>query len=649
MSKILIFTLVFFPIAASFLVFPLRRRDRRYRDLWVRIVPFAMLACAALLCLIPASTAYIPDICGLGLHFASGSLRTLLAAVTAFLWAMTSLPCQAYFHGTEQCNRFYLFYLMTLGALMGVFLAADLLTLFLFFEIMSFTSYVWVAWPETPKAIRAGDTYLAIAVFGGMVLLVGLLLLHWLLGTLQFNAMAAAAGELPAEQHGLLLLAGFCCLTGFGAKAGMFPLHIWLPKAHPVAPAPASALLSGILTKSGVFGILVISRYVLWADADWNAVILTLGTLTMVLGAVLALFSIDLKRTLACSSMSQIGFILLGVAMQGYLGEENALAAWGTVLHMLNHGLIKLVLFIAAGVVYLGCHHALDLNDVRGFGRNKPALKIVFLIGAASIAGVPGFSGYLSKTLLHESIVEYLHVLEETGGATGAFHAVEWLFLISGGLTAAYMAKLFVCIFVEPRPTGAHPAGQDYMSRPTAAALCSGAAVLFVLGVTPWLTMEPLGRFAGSFLRAGVGERVHYFAWTNLSGALISLAIGAAIYVLVVRTALCRRKGDAITYLDLWPEKLDLEELLYRPVLRVLSFTGALCARIAASVGDLFVLLGEKLLFTRAPGVFEPKETENFGAYGKKPRRILVTEAFSFDLLLAGAGLTAILLYILLK
>ena len=188
--------------------------------------------------------------------------------------------------------------------------------------------------------------------------------------------MAEAVSALPAEKRGSLYVAGGCALVGFGAKAGMFPLHIWLPKAHPVAPAPASALLSGILTKSGVFGVLILCRYLFWTELPWNTVVLALGVVTMVLGAVLALFSVDLKRTLACSSMSQIGFILVGTAMQGFLNGENALAAWGTVLHMLNHSLIKLVLFVAAGVVYLGTH-SLNLNDIRGWGRNKPVLKVL--------------------------------------------------------------------------------------------------------------------------------------------------------------------------------------------------------------------------------------------------------------------------------
>ena len=134
------------------------------------------------------------------------------------------------------------------------------------------------------------------------------------------------------------MISGILVLTGFAAKAGMFPLHIWLPEAHPAAPAPASALLSCILTKSGVFGVIMLSCGMFLHNADWGMMILILGVITMVLGAVLAVFSINLKRTLACSSLSQIGFITVAIGMQCLLGEHNTLAAQGTMLHILNHG-----------------------------------------------------------------------------------------------------------------------------------------------------------------------------------------------------------------------------------------------------------------------------------------------------------------------
>lgn len=648
MGQFLLLFLVLFPILTAAAVFPLRRRDRRYRDIYIRAVPIAELCGTILLLFSAQASLSLPGVCGLGLSFADGSLRALLALVSALLWVGTALASPEYFAAAEHGNRFYFFWLFTLGALMGVFLAADLFTLFVFFEIMSFTSYVWVAQNETAEAIRAGETYLAVAVIGGMTLLAGLFLLQQLLGTLEIDALAAAVAALPTEKLGQLYVAGGCCLLGFGAKAGMFPLHIWLPKAHPVAPAPASALLSGILTKSGIFGILILSRNLFWSDLPWNSVVLAAGVVTMVLGAVLALFSIDLKRTLACSSMSQIGFILLGVAMQGYLYGENALAAWGTVLHMLNHSLIKLLLFVAAGIIYLGAH-SLNLNDIRGWGRNKPWLKFTFFAGACSLAGVPGFSGYVSKTLLHESLVEYLHLLETAGASTGAFRAVEGLFLLSGGLTAAYMAKVFLCIFVAPRATGQRPAVREYMSSGTMLTLFFAAVALLGLGLLPGQTMEPIAVWAAEFLHADLlGHGVAYFSWVNLQGAVISLGIGAAVYLLMCQGLLMRWTGAETVYLERWPAKWDLEERVYRPLLKGLGFFGALCARIAASAGDWLLFVGEHILFAKAPGIFVPKRNENFGAYGRKPRRFLVGETFSFDLLLAGGGLTAMLLYILL-
>lgn len=593
----LIFPIVF-PILAAFAVYPLRRESRALRDLWVRVVPFAVLVCAVLGIFFPEKLMF-PGVCGIGLSFASGSLHSLLTVTAAFLWSMTALTCQEYFEKMEHTNRFYVFYLLSLGAVIGIFLAGDLGTLFVFFEVMSFTSWTWVVWPESDKALKAGRTYLSVAVFGGMVLLIGLLLIFHLLGTLDFSGLSAAVAVLDGSGRRKVLLAAFCCLTGFGAKAGAFPLHIWLPKAHPVAPAPASALLSGILTKTGIFGVLIIARYLTPWSAAWNGTVLAIGTITMVWGAVLALFSVDLKRTLACSSMSQIGFILIGVAMQGYLGVHNTAAAWGAVLHMLNHSLIKLVLFICAGVVYLGCRHKLNFNDVRGFGKGHPWLGGAFLIAAASIAGVPGFSGYVSKTLLHESIVEYLHILAASGAPTGIFRVVEWLFLLSGGLTLAYMLRLFVCLFLDPRPAGAPPVLREYMSPATRIAMSASTAVLAVLGIFPGLVMEPIAQWAGEFLRAGAGAHVHYFVWGNLKGFLLSLLFGVGIYVLFAGKFLRRGAGEHVFYPDLWPEKLDLETLVYLPVIRWMCTVGMFFARAAAGVGTSIVSIGEKLLFSR--------------------------------------------------
>lgn len=580
----MLYGLIFFPMVMSLPVWLIGKKHNKLRNILAAAVTLIELAMAVSLLWLPDLSAQIGGVAGLEIRLETDGFRKVYLIVIAFLWSMTMLLGNEYFSHYKTCNRYYFFNLMTLGATMGVFLAADLFTALIFFEVMSFTSYTWVIQEETEAAVRAANTYLAVAVIGGLVALMGLFLLENQLHTTVISELYEAAKGCP--EKGCLYLAGACILFGFGAKAGMFPLHIWLPKAHPVAPAPASALLSGLLTKSGIFGILAITCNLFRNDPAWGGVILGLGLMTMFLGALLALFSIDLKRTLACSSVSQIGFILTGIGMMGLLGAENALAARGTLLHMLNHSLFKLVLFLAAGVVYMNLHK-LDLNEIRGFGRNKPFLMIPFLLGAAGIGGVPLLNGYVSKTLLHESIVEYIEILEETGGSAVFLHAAEWIFLISGGITVAYMTKLFVAVFIEKHPDrqAEFDAKNPYMNPVSTAALLLSAAAIPALGLTAGTSMNAIGDHGTDFFHAGFLEHsVHYLSWENLKGGLISIAIGFALYFGFVRPVLIRKKDGIRAYVNLWPAWLDLEELLYRPLL--LNWLPNLLGPVAALFGE---------------------------------------------------------------
>ena len=236
--------LVFFPMIAAVLSYLIGRVSKGARDF------FMMLSCGVTLAAVvhflfgvlggQEYTAAIPGFCGFGLSFRLDGFRVLYALIGGVMWLMTSMLSKQYFaHHYHNRNRYYFFFLMTLGATLGVFLSDDLYTTFIFFEIMSFTSYTWVAHDETPGAMRAAETYLAVAIIGGMVMLVGLFILYLTLGTLAISELHHAAEA--CENTGALWAASLCILCGFGAKAGMFPLHIWLPKAHPVAPAPASA------------------------------------------------------------------------------------------------------------------------------------------------------------------------------------------------------------------------------------------------------------------------------------------------------------------------------------------------------------------------------------------------------------------------
>ena len=669
--------IVFLPFVMAAGAYPLGRKHEKIRDLLVPAFAGIELLLCCLLFGRQGSGTEITGVLSMGLSFTVDGFRTVYALITAFMWFMTSVFSREYFaHEREGLARYYVFWLMTLGATEGVMLSADLMTTFVFFEILSFTSFTWVLHEQTRAAIRAGYTYLFIAVIGGLLLLMGLLLLYSAAGTLTFSELPAAmeriladpssggasaaaltnassagafAAPLPnAASPGRLLAAGILILLGFGAKAGMFPLHVWLPKAHPVAPSPGSAILSGVLTKVGIFGILMTSAEAFPAHPMLGAVIYVLGLVTMFLGALLALFSVNLKRTLACSSMSQVGFILTGLgsfvlqgavaaahegaellsgageavrealaggaaalsgagasgtlsALTGEIGEGRVLASSGLMLHMVNHSLLKLALFMIAGVVVMNLHK-LNLNEIRGWGRKKPLLKLAFALGGLGISGVPLFNGYISKTMLHEGIVMLIEESEAAGigaFAACALAASEWIFLISGGLTFAYMMKLFFCIFVEknadpavqavydggsaadaaskdcvfasgsqrPPKTSETRAAADgnaacrrrpYMNAASAFAILGSAIFMVILGQPAVMT------HLAAFM-TGNPEILEFHAFTpgNLKGGFISLGIGAAVYLLIVRLWLMR-KG---VYLDRWPKGLDLEERVYRPLL----------------------------------------------------------------------------------
>lgn len=699
-TDIIIEAAVFLPMAAAVIGYLIGRSHKEARNLFANIITgVTFILCSILLLQMLRGAAVgtivtIPYVCGMGIHFTLDGFRALYGTIAAFMWFMTTLFSKEYFGHYRNRNRYYLFLLLTLGATEGVFFSADFYTTFLFFEIMSFTSYVWVIHDEKPESLRAGGTYLAVAVIGGLIMLMGIFLLYDMTGTL-FFADLAELSSFSAGNASQLWAAGLCLLFGFGAKAGAFPLHIWLPKAHPVAPAPASALLSGILTKAGMYGILILTSYLFFGSAAWGTVILILGVFTMVIGALLALFSIDLKRTLACSSVSQIGFILVGVGMSGLLSPKNAMALRGSLLHMVNHSLIKLVLFMAAGVIFMNVHK-LDLNDVRGFGHKKPLLNYIFLMGAFGISGVPLFNGYVSKTLIHESIVEYRHLV--TAAVLPAsfdlslMSAIEWIFLLSGGLTAAYMTKLYICLFIEKNTDSTVQKKFDdlkgkYMNRTSALALTVSATLLPIAGLLPSIVMDGIADIGQDFLRAENMEKIAYFSVDNLKGALISLVFGALFYGLIVRPLLMKKKehSEEKYYINQWPAWLDLENLIYRPVLlQILPFAFGLICRVLDSLVDTVVVIlrktvyrDEKLPHERMEGTFLThlcacialffQWTGNLTIHRKKPRNkdyehrlalfqeewsensMMISRSMSFGLLLFCVGLILTVAYLFIK
>ena len=558
----LILLLLFLPLIGAAVLPLCGRKSLRLREGGMVCFPLLCLALAFALTLDAwreqETALALPGLCGLGLRFRADAFRALYALIACFMWACAGLFSTEYFaHHRQNGGRYVCFTMLTLLGVLGVFLSDDLYTAFVFFEIMSIASYPWVAHEQTEGALRAAGTYLGVSVACGMVTLMGMFLCWWETGSLLFADLRARGGDPALTLPAALMLVGYC------AKAGLVPLHIWLPKAHPVAPAPASALLSGMLTKTGLFGVIAIGMNILGENAVFGGILLALGLATMTLGAVLAVFSVNLKRTLACSSLSQIGYITVGLACAVLLGHHGGLAASGAVGHMINHSLLKLCLFLCAGAVYMNAH-TLDLNALRGFGRGKLLLHAAFLLGALGLAGVPGLNGYASKTMIHEALAE----LAAENPGFSVYRLCEWVFLFAAGLTTAYMLKLYICLFWQKNPDAERRRAYDalngkYMTKRSAFALILAALPLPVLGLLPEKTLLGLTVKCAPFLQRTGVTSLPFFAGSNLLGGGISLLIGVLVYLFFVRTVLWKRDGG---YRDIWPRWLDLEEAFYRPV-----------------------------------------------------------------------------------
>ena len=571
----LLLVLILLPIVGAFIAYK-----------WEKTASLFLLAELALVVLLTFSAPLSLDLSGVfisGLHLRLEGFQAVYALLACAAWFLSGLFSKEYDRQMHNRGRYYAFMLLTLAGTVGVFLSTHLMTTWICFEFMFFSSYVLVAQEEDESALKAAGSYMTYGIIGGLAILMGLWLLYRHTGTLEIASLAAAC---KSVSFGELLPAGLCMVAGFGTKACMFPLHTWLPAAYTSAPAPASALLSGVIAKTGIYGIAVVTVHIFSAEAShviWGNILLVFSVCTMVIGGLLALFSVNLKRILACSSMSQMGFVIFGLACTSLLGEHGAMAASGAVLHMINHTLFKQVLFTLAGIVMLRTGSLL-LNDIRGFGKGKPLLLIAYLCAALGIGGVPLLSGYVSKTLLHESLVHYMHSAPSMWYSTA-----EWLFLFSGGLTVAYMIKLFVVLFVDrPAPGAAYASAQKpYMTRATAFALLAPAVLLPLMGMLPHQTMDRISNLSMSFFSMEHLEEIAYFAWVNLKGGLISIAIGLLLYFIVVRLFLMKDGA----YVDRWPKLLDMERFLYIPILMkaLPAVFGGLC-RIVCDLPDLIIL-----------------------------------------------------------
>ncbi|MBM4419168.1 MAG: hydrogenase 4 subunit B [Chloroflexi bacterium] len=368
----------------------------------------------------------------------------LLGAVSTAIAVAALGYARAYDHhgGTRLAALFALF----LGALHLAFLAADAFTFLLGWELVAVVGYFLVVHEhEDPAVRRAGFLYLAMAQLGAALLAVALLLPAAWAADLSFSALREAIGHMPLLARDLALIA---LLGAVLAKAGGAPLHAWLPRAHPVAPAHVSALLSAVMIKLGVYGTIRLAIDIAAAPAWFGWALLVCGVASALLGALQATVDRDLKRVLAYSSIENVGLIFSGVALAIVTWHTTpllpGLALTAALLHTLNHGLVKALLFMGAGAVDRAVGTR-DLNRLGGLARSMPWTAGLFLLGGAAIAALPPLNLFPAEWLL-------LQALLALGASSGAERVAAWVAIVAialtGGLALAAMARAFGITFL---------------------------------------------------------------------------------------------------------------------------------------------------------------------------------------------------------
>lgn len=364
------------------------------------------------------------------------SLGLLFAAVVTVVWILGGFFSFSYMkpHGKDDSGsgtgekRFYGFYLIVFGILLGLDYAGNLVTFYMFYELMTLLSMPLVIHTRSREAIMAALKYLFYSFCGAYMVLFGFYFLYRYGNTLTFTAGGVLDKSMLTGNEGMLLIAAFLMIMGFGVKAGMFPLHAWLPTAHPVAPGPASAVLSAVIVKSGVLGMIRVIFYMFGADfirGTWvQTVWMILALITVFMGSMLAFRENVFKKRLAYSTVSQVSYIVFGLSLLQPAAME------GAILHVVFHAFIKCTLFLAAAAVIHKTGKT-RVNELAGIGKEMPVTIWCFTFVSLALIGIPPTSGFISKWYLAE------------GALASGIPVFSWLgpvvLLVSALLTAGYL------------------------------------------------------------------------------------------------------------------------------------------------------------------------------------------------------------------
>ena len=370
------------------------------------------------------------------IFFQIDALGFMFLALTCFMWVMNLIFSIEYMKHESHKTRYYIFFTLTLVSMIGICISGNLITMYIFYEFMSVLSLPLVLHEQTEEAIEAGKKYIFYSIGGAFIGLAGFFYIYTYGTTLSFIPGGVLNLGKVAGHETAMLVVTFLVIIGFGSKAGMFPLHAWLPTAHPVAPSPASAYLSGNITKMGVFVIIRYVYFLVGADfirGTWvQYAFLALTMLTIVMGSMMSYKEVVFKKRLAYSTVSQVSYALFGIALLNPIGLV------GGLMHVIFHSFAKNTLFQVAGAII----HQTGLKkvtDYKNMARKMPITMWCYTLVSLTLVGVPPTSAFLSKWYL------------ATGSLDEAIPVISWLgpiaLIVSALLTAGYLLSITIMAF----------------------------------------------------------------------------------------------------------------------------------------------------------------------------------------------------------
>ena len=463
---------VVIPLAGAFIISLIGKKRKWLADLLGNLATLSLLV--ASLVSVKIVNVYGTLVYSVGAWKPPIGIAMVLDGLTSFMLVTVNLvACAIALYSINYMERFtakwkfYTLFLLMLAGMNGVVVTGDMFNLFVFLEIASVASYALVAFGTERHELEAAFKYAVMSTVGSLFILLGIALLYSYTSTLNMADIANVL--LQKGTKNITLMVSVLFLMGFGLKAALVPFHAWPPDAHPSAPAPISAMLSGVLIKSlGIYALCRIFYNVIGVTPAISSILMFLGTLSMVIGGLLAIGQWDFKRLLAYSSISQVGYIVLGIGLGTPLG------ILGGLFHLFNHSIFKSLLFLNSGAVEYSTGTR-DLKKMGGLAARMPATGTTGLIASMSIAGVPPFSGFWSKLLIIVAAVQ-----------AERFGYAFWAVLISVLTLAMYMKVMKYAFFGALKEKWANVKETPVfmkLSMAVLAFICLAGGVLLLAGI----------------------------------------------------------------------------------------------------------------------------------------------------------------------